>query len=93
MIFKIKGGKDDMNQQNKIHVGIHHGARELENNILLQSIPGLKDLHTNIEQFRNVAFNYNNLNKGNSFIKMVERNLTIIFLFLLIEVWGNHQLY
>lgn len=58
-----------MNQQNKIHVGIHHGARELENNILLQSIPGLKDLHTNIEQFRNVAFNYNNLNKGNSFIK------------------------
>ena len=48
MIFKIKGGKDDMNQQNKIHVGIHHGARELENNILLQSIPGLKDLHTKI---------------------------------------------
>ena len=58
-----------MNQQNKIHVGIHHGARELENNILLQSIPGLKDLHTNIEQFRNVAFNYNNLNKDDDFKK------------------------
>jgi len=51
-----------MNQDEERHIGVHHGARELENNVLLQSIPGLKDLYTTLDQFRSVAYNYNNPN-------------------------------
>lgn len=46
------------NKSNEKYIGVHHGAREIEIEALIQDIPGIENIDHTIKQFRDIAYVY-----------------------------------
>ena len=68
-----------MRDSKKDAIGVHHGARQIDESFLIHIIPGLQDLKKTIDNFREVAYKYNhNTNKSKYYKENFNNNISIL---------------